>query len=202
MASKAISEFLTMPEPLQLLLLTTVQQGGIALEVPDTEIEGIVADYWSGRKGFGSGVNCIFPYRMTGASENLYIIHKDVCLYLNLLFTGKNLDYLYTYRIAGVDGEFSQEMKEEIRGAVILEETTVELSGVLKCEAFSKAFRGYDELTPISGVEVNSQNPLEGSAVFHISKRTYDRVVREQEETVKEKEYLGRRKRSSTPATI
>jgi hypothetical protein len=197
MASKAISDFLTMPEDMQLVMTLVAQNGDITVEGFNPDLEKQAEDYWSGRKGSGSGITSVFPFRRTDPSGNLYIIHRDVCLYLNLLFTGVNIDYLYNYKITGVDGEFSQEMKDQVREAVVLGETTVELSGALKCEALSKSFRGYEDLTPVVGIEVSATNPFEGSAVFHISKRTSDRISREDKEIVRELDALSKGTRSS-----
>jgi len=202
MASKAISDFLSMPEDMQLLMIRAAQNGDITVEGFTPEFEKHAEEYWSGRKGSGSGVASIFPFRRTDPSGNLYIIHRDACLYLNLLFTGTNIDFLYNYRIQGVDGEFSQEMKDKIREAVVLKKTTVELSGAIKCEALSKSFRGYEDLTPITGIEVSATNPLDGSAVFHISKRTYDRIARDEEATISELEAMMKNNRVKKPRGI
>lgn len=192
MASKAISDFLTMPEEMQLVMTLAVQNGAITIEGFSAEIEKSADEYWSGRKGSGSGIASVFPFRRTDVGGNLYIINRDLCLYLNLLFTGINIDYLYDYKITGVDGEFSQEMKDKVREAVAQGETTVELSGAIKCEALSKSFRGYEDLTPVVGIEVSATNPFEGSAVFHISKRTFDRITREDKDIVRELDALSK----------
>lgn len=192
MASKAISDFLTMPEEMQLVMTLAAQNGAITIEALSPKIEKHAEDYWAGRKGSGSGVNAAFPFRRTDASGNLYIINRDLLLYLNLLFTGFNIDYLYDYKITGVDGEFSQEMKDQVHEAVVQGETTVELSGALKCEALSKSFRGYEELTPVVGIEVSATNPFTGSAVFHIAKRTIDRISREDKDIVRELDALSK----------
>lgn len=193
MACKAISDFLTMPEEMQLLMTLQAQSGAIAIEGLSPMMEKCAEEYWSGRKGSGSGITSIFPFRRTDSTGNLYIINRDLNLYLNLLFTGVNIDYLYGYKIVGLDGEFSQEMKDQVHEAVVEGETTVELSGVVKCEALSKSFRGYEELTPVVGIEVSATNPFTGSAIFHISKRTIDRVTREDKDIIRELDALSRR---------
>ena len=171
---------------MQLSMIHAVQNGDIAIEGSTAHIESVAADYWSGRLGLGVGATSIFPFRRTSSQGNVYIIHRDVHLYLSLLFTGDNIDFLYEYQLKGVDGEFSQELKDEVHDEILRGNSTIELTGVLKCEAFSNSFRGYGDLTPVAGVEVSMDNPLEGSAEFYISKRIYDRIMREQKETRRE----------------
>jgi hypothetical protein len=207
MASKSISDFLTMPEDMQLSMIMTVQNGGIALGDISDEIEAVAADYWSGRQGSGAGNSSIFPFRRTDPTGNLYVIHRDAQLYLSLLFTGINIDFLYEYRLQGTDGEFSQELKDAVRESVVKKETTILLDGALKCEAFSKSFRGYEDLTPVTGVEVSSTNPLDGSAWFHIARRTYERIMRDEKDAWRQRERAGQDgqstpKRRGAPAFV
>lgn len=185
-----------MPEDVQLALVLAAQNGDITITGTTDEIEQVAAEYWSGEKGSGPGIHSIFPFRRTDPEGNLYIIHRDVLLYLNLLFTGTNIDYLYNYRIEGEAGEFSKEMKEAVREAVILKNHEVILSGALMCEALSKTIRGYDELTPKGGIEVSAKNPLSGSAVFQISKRAFDRISREENDLSRELEAMAQRNES------
>lgn len=207
MASKSISDFLTMPEDVQLSLILAAQNGDIALSAATEEVESVAADYWSGRQGSGAGNSSIFPFRLIDPAGNLYVIHRDALLYLSLLFTGANFDFLAGYKLQGTDGEFSQELKDAVRDEVVNKETTVRLSGALKCEAFSKSFRGYEDLTPVTGVEINIANPLEGSAVFHISRRYYERITRDEKDAWRALEHGAQEtqrvpKRRAAPAFV
>lgn len=163
--SQVISTYLNFPTELQFEVLAAVQRN--ASYIPrDTTALGAAQEHWNIARGSGAGA--AFSMRiapMPHETAPVYRVSKPLTEYLKRLYTGG--DIMPFSKVDFREG-ISAELDAILAATVAKGESTVNLDGVIKCEAMAFLLRHNlgGMSNPVGMVE---GNPFAGNIDLHLS---------------------------------